>query len=86
MLKLFPGEDIRVFRPKPVRLVCRCNHASISAMLVSLGRKELEGLVAERGEVEVTCEFCGKSYRYTAPEMQQLFAATEAKAGVSTRH
>ena len=86
LLKLFPGEDIRVFRPKPVRLTCRCSHASISAMLVSLGRKELEGLVAERGEVEVTCEFCGKSYRYTAPEMRQLFEATEAKAGASTRH
>jgi len=86
MLKLFPGEDIRVFRPKPVALVCRCSHASISAMLVSLGRKELEGLVRERGEVEVTCEFCGKSYRYSVVEMQGLFEATEAKAGPATRH
>lgn len=86
MLKLFPGEDIRVFNPRPVQLVCRCNHASISAMLVSLGRKELESLVLERGEVEVTCEFCGKSYRYSPPEMQQLFEATEARAGPATRH
>ena len=86
MLKLFPGEDIRVFRPKPVALVCRCSHASISAMLVSLGRKELESLVQERGEVEVTCEFCGKAYRYSATEMQQLFTAREARAGASTRH
>jgi molecular chaperone Hsp33 len=86
MLKVFPGEDIRVFRPRPVQLVCRCSHASITAMLVSLGRKELEGLVRERGEVEVTCEFCGKSYRYSAPEMQQLFEATEARAGAKTRH
>lgn len=86
MLKLFPGEDIRVFNPKPVQLVCRCSHASISTMLVSLGRKELESLVLERGEVEVTCEFCGKSYRYSAREMQELFDATEARAGEATRH
>jgi molecular chaperone Hsp33 len=86
MLKVFPGEDIRVFRPKPVALVCRCSHASISTMLVSLGRKELEGLVHERGEVEVTCEFCGKSYRYSVVEMQKLFEATEAKAGASLKH
>ena len=86
MLKVFPGEDIRVFRPKPVALVCRCSHASISTMLVSLGRKELESLVRERGEVEVTCEFCGKSYRYSVVEMQKLFEATEAKAGAATRH
>jgi molecular chaperone Hsp33 len=86
MLKLFPEEDIRVFRPKPVQLVCRCSHASISTMLVSLGRKELESLVLERGEVEVTCEFCGKSYRYSTAEMQRLFEATEAKASEKTRH
>jgi molecular chaperone Hsp33 len=86
MLKLFPGEDIRVFRPRPVALVCRCSHASISTMLVSLGRKELESLVLERGEVEVTCEFCGKSYRYSTAEMQKLFEATEARAGAATRH
>ncbi len=87
MLKVFPGEDIRVFRPRPVTLVCRCSHASISTMLVSLGRKELEGLVRERGEVEVTCEFCGKSYRYSVVEMQKLFEATEAKAAdASLKH
>ena len=86
MLKVFHGEDIRVFRPKPVALVCRCSHASISTMLVSLGRKELEGLVRERGEVEVTCEFCGKSYRYSVAVMQELFDPTEAKAGASPKH
>jgi len=86
MLKLFPAEDVRVFRPKPVQLVCRCSHASISAMLVSLGRKELDQILAERGEVEVTCEFCGKTYRYSAGEMQGLFAAIEARAGAATRH
>ena len=86
MLKLFPGEDVRVFRPKPVQLVCRCSHASISAMLVSLGRQELEQILAERGEVEVTCEFCGKVYRYSPSDMQGLFAAIEAKAGKATRH
>lgn len=86
MLKLFPAEDVRVFRPKPVQLVCRCSHASISAMLVSLGRQELEQILAERGEVEVTCEFCGKVYRYSPGDMLGLFAAIEAKAGKATRH
>lgn len=86
LLKLFPEEDIRVFREKPVQLACRCNHASISAMLVSLGRKELEELLAERGEVEVTCEFCGKVYRYTPTDMHDLFAAIEARARGSTQH
>jgi molecular chaperone Hsp33 len=86
LLKVFPEEEIRVFREKPVQLACRCSHASISAMLVSLGRQELEALLAERGEVEVTCEFCGKVYRYTPTDMHDLFAAIEARARGSIRH
>lgn len=86
LLKVFPEEEIRIFREKPVQLSCRCSHASISAMLVSLGRPELEQLLAERGEVEVTCEFCGKVYRYTPTDMLELFAAVEARARGAIRH
>jgi molecular chaperone Hsp33 len=86
LLKLFAEEEIRTFHEKPVQLACRCSHASISQMLVSLGRPELESLLAERGEVEVTCEFCGKVYRYTPADMHDLFAAVEARARGSVKH
>ncbi|HUR42225.1 MAG TPA: Hsp33 family molecular chaperone HslO [Verrucomicrobiae bacterium] len=87
MLKLFAGEEVRVFDAKPVALQCRCSHASISAMLISLGKDELEQILAERGEVEVTCEFCGKTYRYTPGEMLELFAAIAARGDpATTRH
>ena len=86
LLKVFPEEEIRTFREKPVQLACRCSHASISQMLVSLGRPELESLLAERGSVEVTCEFCGKVYDYTPKDMHDLFAAIEAKSRGSTKH
>lgn len=86
MQRLFPEDDIRVFESKPLKLTCRCSHASISAMLVSLGKEELEQLLKERGEVEVTCEFCGKSYRYTSGEIHTLFAALGAQADAATKH
>lgn len=86
LLKVFAAEPIRVFGEKPVQLACRCSHASISQMLVSLGRKDMEELLAERGVVEVTCEFCGKAYRYSPADMHELFAAVEARARGSIRH
>jgi molecular chaperone Hsp33 len=86
MQRLFPEDDIRVFDSKPLKLICRCSHASISAMLVSLGKEELEQLLKEHGEVEVTCEFCGKAYRYTPGEIHNLFAALGASADAATRH
>ena len=42
-------------------------------MLKSLGRDEIDGIVAERGGVEVACEFCGQQYRFDAVDVGELF-------------
>jgi molecular chaperone Hsp33 len=43
------------------------------------------GIVAERGEVEVGCDFCGQQYRFDAVDAAALFA-TDASAGGSSMH
>ena len=43
-------------------------------MLRSLGREESESLIAERGLVEVGCEFCGTQYRFDAVGVGEMFA------------
>ena len=43
-------------------------------MLRSLGREESESLIAERGLVEVGCEFCGTQYRFDAVDVGEMFA------------
>jgi molecular chaperone Hsp33 len=42
-------------------------------MLRGLGREEVDSIVAERGEVEVGCEFCGRQYRFDAIDAARLF-------------
>jgi molecular chaperone Hsp33 len=83
--RLFAEEDCRVFTERPVRLACRCTHAGISAMLLALGEEELKSVLAEQGEVEVTCEFCGREYRYSEVEVRQLFGAAEHSGQGATR-
>ena len=76
--RLFADEQCRVFAARPVQLACRCTHAGISAMLLALGEDELKSVLAERGQVEVTCEFCGRIYSYADIEVRSLFAAAQA--------
>lgn len=83
--RLFHAEDRRIFEPRPVRLACRCSHASISNMLLSLGEAELEGVLKEQGKVEVTCEFCGRVYTYHDLEVRSLFAAARSGPENQTR-
>ena len=74
--RLFAGEAIRRFQPEPAHFSCSCSHERVSRMLIGLGREELEDIVAEQGQVEVSCDFCGQQYRFdrnavelmTAPE------------------
>ncbi len=43
-------------------------------MLRSLGLDEVQSILAERGQVEVGCEFCGAQYRFDAIDAAQIFA------------
>ena len=44
-------------------------------MLRGLGQGEVEGIVAERGEVEIGCEFCGAMYHFDAVDVGAMFTA-----------
>ena len=74
--RLFWEETLRVFPPDPgarPRFACRCSRERVRGMLRSLGREESESLIAERGQVEVGCEFCGLQYRFDAVDVGELF-------------
>jgi molecular chaperone Hsp33 len=42
-------------------------------LLRALGHEEIRGLVAERGSVEVRCEFCNRAYQFDAIDSEQVF-------------
>jgi molecular chaperone Hsp33 len=75
MRRLFADEAWHFQTPHAVQVSCRCSREGISLLLISLGREEVDTIVAEQGKVEVTCEFCGKAYHYTRSDAASLFAA-----------
>ena len=72
--RLFWEESLRVFEPQQPTFACTCNRERVRGMLRSLGREESESLIAERGLVEVGCEFCGTQYRFDAVDVGEMFA------------
>jgi len=71
--RLFWEETLRVFEPLSPRFACTCSRERVRGMLKSLGRDEVESIVAERGEVEIGCEFCGAQYRFDPVDVGALF-------------
>lgn len=66
--------DCRLFAPAPVRFVCRCDAGRVRGVLRSLGAQELHSILEEQGAVEVTCEFCGRPYRFDTADVEALLA------------
>ncbi len=78
---LFPAHDLRVFRSATPRFFCGCGPARVERALRIAGRSEVEAALAERGEVEVICEFCNQRYVYGPDAARALFSG----AGASSR-
>lgn len=83
--KLYAGDDIRVFKPRPVGFHCTCSRDRVKSMLSMLGRAEVESILAERGQVEVNCEFCNQRYSFDGNEAAALFAGSTGSTR-ATRH
>jgi molecular chaperone Hsp33 len=71
--RLFNEDDVRLFEPAPVFFRCRCSRERVSGMLQGLGEAETRSVLAERGEVEVHCDFCNRAYVFDAVDVAQLF-------------
>jgi molecular chaperone Hsp33 len=79
----------RLQRPTELapRFECTCSRERIGRMLLSLGREEVDSIVAERGTVEVTCDFCNRAYEFDGIDVEQLFATgSTAQADTEKPH
>jgi molecular chaperone Hsp33 len=84
--RLFNEDDVRLFEPAPVYFRCRCSRDRVSSMLQSLGEAESRSVLAERGKVEVHCDFCNRAYVFDAVDIAQLFNAGIASDRGSSVH
>jgi len=83
--RLFAEDDVRLFESAPVFFRCRCSKERVVDMLRALGRDELRSILAERGKVEVRCDFCNRAYELDAVDVEH-FLSPQASEGSGLRH
>jgi len=77
--RLFWEEDLRRFAPLAPRFACTCSRDRVRNMLRGLGHEEVHSILAERGEVEIGCDFCGAQYRFDVVDVGEVFIAPAAR-------
>jgi molecular chaperone Hsp33 len=73
LTRLFPEELMRVFRLYAVEYHCPYDESKVKDMLLGLGRREVESILAEQGEVVIRNEMCNHEYRFDARAIADLF-------------
>ena len=68
--ELFGDAEFTEYRPV---YRCLCNREYVKGILVSLGKAELEDIIAKEKTVKVNCEFCGKEYIFGAEDVAKMF-------------
>jgi len=76
----FPHDDVRMFTQKRVAFRCSCSRERVERALRIAGLAEIESILAERGDVEVTCEFCNCSYVFAPVEARAVFSPHASSA------
>ena len=89
--RLFWEEEVVLFEPAAddaaPHFACTCSRERVGRMIHSLGAAEAESIIAERGDIEVGCDFCGQQYRFDAVDAAQIFtAAGQILPGSSSAH
>ena len=74
LTRVFPEELMRVFRLYAVEYHCPYDETRVKDMLLGLGRKEVEAILAEQGAVVIRNEMCNHEYRFDARAIAELFA------------
>lgn len=51
---------------------CKCSKERMEKALISIGQEELESIISEQGEAELTCQFCDNKYKFNKTELEEL--------------
>jgi len=82
--RLFWQERLHHNEPMRPRFECRCSRERVGRVLLSLGREEVESILAEMGSVEVTCDFCNARQVFDSIDVAHLYSTGSAAAADTT--
>ena len=64
LFKLYQEETVTVYPAAPVLFKCRCSRERSADAIALLPESEREEILAEQGDITMTCELCGETYRF----------------------
>ena len=68
-----------VLERRDTRYACDCSRRRVERALITLGRDELEDMIATQHGAQVDCHFCNKRYEFSEGELRALLEAATSR-------
>ncbi len=66
------GFDVEFLEDIEIGYRCNCGRERMERAIISLGKQEIQDLIAEQGEAEIVCHFCNHAYQFSKEELTDL--------------
>jgi molecular chaperone Hsp33 len=84
LTRLYHEDNPQLFAPHEVSYKCGCSREKTADAILRLSYEDAKALVAERGDIEIICQFCLKQYLFDAVDVDSLFkGATEQNDSIN---
>lgn len=71
--------DLEILETTPIEYRCYCSRDRMERALISLGTDELQQMIDEQGDVELTCRFCDNVQKFTKSELETMLEGMKKK-------
>lgn len=70
--EIMSGFELEILEEMTVCYKCGCSRDRMENALISLGSDELNSIIEEQGEAELSCQFCDRKYKFSKDELIKM--------------
>ena len=70
--RLYHEEEVTLYDPQDVEFKCTCSRERCAGALKTLPDEEVDSILAEEGEIDMHCDYCGSHYLFNAMDIAEI--------------
>lgn len=65
-------DEPKILSRTEIHFRCDCSEEKVIRALISMGKEEMDSMIAEQGEAEVHCHFCNERYHFDKSALEDI--------------
>ncbi|MFP2515108.1 Hsp33 family molecular chaperone HslO [Buttiauxella agrestis] len=70
--RLYHEEEVTLYDPQNVEFKCTCSRERCADALRTLPDEEMDSIIAEEGEIDMNCDYCGNHYVFNSMDIAEI--------------